>query len=75
MAGGMRPGLWGLAVGLGAAALLSRFLQALLFQVEPLDPTTFVVRGILLAAAATIACAIPAIWTARVDPIESLRAE
>ena len=75
IAGGMRPALGGLAVGLAGAALLSRFLETLLFEVEPLDTATFAGGGIILAVAAAIACTVPAIWAARVDPMVSLRAE
>ncbi len=62
-------------MGLIGAALLSRFLETLLFGVEPLDAATFASGGALLAVAAAIACAVPAIWAARVDPMVSLRAE
>jgi putative ABC transport system permease protein len=72
---GMRPAIGGLAAGLAGAALLSRYLQSLLFQVEPLDATTFLIGGIVLALSAAIACLIPAIYAAKVDPMVSLRAE
>ena len=75
IAGGMRPALGGLAVGLVGAALLSRFLETLLFQIEPLDAVTFASGGLILAVAAGIACVVPAIRAARVDPMVSLRAE
>ncbi len=75
IAGGMRPALVGLAVGLVGAALLSRFLESLLFDVEPLDAAAFASGGIILAVTAAIACTVPAVWAARVDPMVSLRAE
>ncbi|MGD2047034.1 MAG: ABC transporter permease, partial [Gemmatimonadota bacterium] len=62
MAGGLRPALLGLVVGIGAAALLSRYLQTLLFEVSPLDPIAFVVGASVIALAATLACAVPASW-------------
>jgi ABC-type antimicrobial peptide transport system permease subunit len=73
--GGMRPAVAGLAVGLVGASLLSGYLESLLFEVEPLNLTTFVGGGALLLLAAAAACVVPASWAARVDPAESLRAE
>lgn len=73
--GGMRPAVAGLAVGLGGASLLSRYLESMLFQIEPLDVPTFVVGATVLLAAAATACAVPGLWAARMDPATTLRAE
>jgi predicted permease len=65
----------GVALGIGAAAGLGRLIQALLFQVSTFEP------GIYGAAAATmlvlsLAAMLPvALRAARVDPVETLRAE
>ena len=49
-ADGAVPGLIGLALGLAAAAMLSRFLRSLLFQVSPLDAATYAgVVGVVVA--------------------------
>lgn len=65
----------GIAAGLVAAAVFSRFLASLLFEVTPLDPATYLaVLGVLLAAV-TLAAYVPARRAARVDPAETLRAE
>ena len=63
----------GLAIGLGVAAATVRYLGALLFGVEPLDPATFSAVGTALLLAAIVACAIPARRAARIDAITALK--
>lgn len=65
----------GLAIGLAAAFLLTRFIAGLLFGVPPLHPPTFVAVTVGLAFAGILAAAIPAGRAARVDPVEALRTE
>ncbi len=60
--------------GLGAA-FLSRFIVGLLFQVEPLDPATYLTVGVVLAGVALFASYLPARRATRVDPMEALRSE
>jgi putative ABC transport system permease protein len=62
-------------IGLAAAAALSRTISTFLFGVEPLDPMTFGVVGLILAATAAIATAAPAWRATRVDPVEAFKAE
>ncbi|HEX9727208.1 MAG TPA: ABC transporter permease [Gemmatimonadales bacterium] len=73
----MRQGLWqlgiGLAVGLGIAALLSRGLRIVLFQVEPWDPIMFISVAVTLLAVGLLASFIPARRAARIDPVVALR--
>lgn len=42
---GMKPVLVGIAAGLGGAAVLARYLETLLFEIEPADPLTYVAGG------------------------------
>jgi predicted permease len=70
---GMSVTFIGLAIGLTAAALLTRFLQGVLFGVSPLDGVTFTAAPILLVGVAMAACIGPARRAARVDPAEVLR--
>lgn len=72
---GMRPVLAGLAVGLLAAVALSRLLNTLLVGVPPTDPLTYAVVAVVLLAAATLACVIPARKALRVDVTSALRIE
>jgi predicted lysophospholipase L1 biosynthesis ABC-type transport system permease subunit len=63
----------GLAIGLAAAAGLSRVLRTLLFNVTPTDPLTMGLVAAIIAGVAAAACVIPAWRAARVDPIVVLR--
>lgn len=70
-----RTVLPGLAAGLLGALYLSRFLEALLFGVQPRDPATFAAVAALFLIVAAIACYLPARRATRVDPVVALRAE
>ncbi len=65
----------GVAIGLAAALGLTRLMKSLLFGIGPLDPVTYVLAALLLAAAAVIASYLPARRAASVDPVEALKAE
>jgi len=65
----------GAAIGLVAAAALSRSISAFLFGVEPLDPLTFGSVAIVLTLTAALASAAPALRAARVDPVVAFRNE
>ena len=65
----------GVALGLAAALPLVRFVRAMLFDVEPLDPAMFALAALVLGTTALLATAIPAWRALRVDPIIALRSE
>jgi predicted permease len=65
----------GVCAGLGAAALLTRWMTSLLFEVSALDPLTYVVVSVVLIAAASAAAYIPSRRATHVDPMNSLRME
>jgi putative ABC transport system permease protein len=65
----------GLALGLIAAAGLTRFLSSMLFHVKAFDPVTYGAVTLLLGAVALLACYIPARRATRVDPLVALRYE
>jgi putative ABC transport system permease protein len=72
---GMTLTAFGLVIGLGGAAVATRGLVTLLFGVSRLDPMTYAGVVALLVAASAIACWLPAVRAARVDPAVTLRAE
>src|SRR5215831_1790346 len=65
----------GVAIGLVAAATLTRSMSSLLFEVSPVDPVTYAGVSVVLVLAAAIATYLPSRRATRVDPIDSLRAE
>jgi predicted permease len=65
----------GVAIGLVAAAGLTRLMSSLLFGVSPMDPLTFVAIPLVLAVAAAVASYLPALRASGVNPVEALRAE
>ena len=65
----------GTAIGLGAAAGLTRTMTSLLFEVQPVDPLTYVGVAVLLVSAALLATYVPARRASRLDPTIALRAE
>jgi predicted permease len=65
----------GLLAGLLLAGLLSRGLQAMLFGVEPWDPSVFAVISLVMLGSGLTASLIPARRATRVDPVVALRSE
>ena len=67
--------LTGAGVGIGAvlAWSVTRGMETLLYGVTAADPMTFGLVAGLLAAVSAVACAIPAVRAARVDPMLVLR--
>jgi putative ABC transport system permease protein len=72
---GLKLSAAGLACGVAAALILTSVIRSQLVGVEPTDPATFVAMtgGFLLIAA--IACGVPALRAARLDPMAALRDE
>jgi putative ABC transport system permease protein len=65
----------GVIVGVALAMILSRVLTSFLFEVQPGDPATVVVVGLLFVGVALLACWVPVRRAEKVDPVEALRYE
>jgi putative ABC transport system permease protein len=72
---GLRPALVGVAAGLCAAVLTTRFLRAILYGMSPTDPVTLIGAPLVLIAIAVAALVVPAIRATRVDPLQALRTD
>jgi putative ABC transport system permease protein len=75
LADGLRPALAGLLLGLAASAVTTRFIKAMLYETQPLDPEVFAAVAALLLASAALACVVPAWRASRLDPMRVLRME
>ena len=65
----------GVAIGLAAAAGLTRLMASQLFGVNPLDPLTHMAVALLLIAAAALASYLSAHRASAVNPVEVLKGE
>ena len=72
---GLGLALLGLAVGLAASLLLTRYISSLLFEVSPTDSATVVTVSLLLLSVAVMASYIPAKRATGIDPMAALRYE
>ena len=75
VAGGLRLVAAGGALGLALAVVATRLLGGLLFEVDALDPLTFVGVPLVLGAAALLAAWLPARRAGRVSPVVALRTD
>jgi predicted permease len=75
MRGGLQLVAVGLAIGLAAAAGTARLIQTLLYEVKPMEPVVYGGVAVLFTAIAAVACLIPSLRAARIDPLNALRAD
>ena len=75
LAAGLRLTVAGIVLGGLGTLWLSRSLSTVLFQITPQDPGSFATVAVILAGAAIVACVVPALRTARIEPAAVLREE
>jgi putative ABC transport system permease protein len=75
----MRQGLMLTSIGIGVGVLVAtgvtRFIEGMLYDVTPLDPTTYVAVAALFVAVTSVASYLPARRATRIDPMAALRYE
>lgn len=71
----LRLSFWGVAAGLAGAALFSRGMSRMLFDVSPFDPAVFATGAATLVLVALAASLMPARRAMKVEPIQALRYE
>lgn len=72
---GFKLVLVGTALGVAAAAGLTRLLSSLLYGVVATDPATFVVFPLGLSAIGLLACYLPTLAARRIDPIHAINSD
>jgi predicted permease len=72
---GVQLTLVGIVIGVVGALALAKVIEAMLYEIPPRDPATYIVVCVTLAAVALLASYLPAMRAARVDPMVALRYE
>lgn len=73
VAQGLRLTALGLVAGIVVALLASRLLSALLWEIEPTDPQTFIAVAVVAVATTVAAAYLPARRAARIEPAQIVR--
>jgi putative ABC transport system permease protein len=63
----------GVTLGIVGAAMLTRSMQSVLYDIRPSDPLTFAQVVVVLLGAALLASWLPARRALRIDPVSALR--
>jgi putative ABC transport system permease protein len=72
---GARLALAGIALGMAAAAAVTREMAGELYGVGPADPMTYAAVAVVMVIVTMAACGIPTYRAMRVDPLIALRQE
>ena len=65
----------GLVLGIGGALIASGLIRGLLFGVAPHDPVTLIGVALVMGAIGLVACWLPAVRAARIDPATAIRSQ
>ncbi len=65
----------GLVLGIAGALFATRILRGLLFGVAPHDPVTLILVAVVMVTVGLVACWLPALRAARVDPAMVMRGQ
>ena len=72
----VRSGMWfaaiGTAIGLALAVAQSRWLEAMLYGIDPINGAALGLAAVAMLAVAAVACWLPGLAAARVHPVEAL---
>src|SRR6476660_6390582 len=72
---GMKPVVFGLAIGVAATLVVGRLIHSQLYQTSEYNPLLLSATLTILGLAALIACLFPAYRATLVNPVEALRTE
>ncbi|HEU0040085.1 MAG TPA: ABC transporter permease [Verrucomicrobiae bacterium] len=72
---GMKPVVFGLAIGVAAALAVGRLIHSQLYQTSAYNPLLLSATLTILGLAALLACFFPAYRATLVNPVEALRTE
>jgi predicted permease len=72
---GMRLAIVGIAIGLVGAAMATRVIERALYGLPRLDPLAFAGGASLLLVVSAVACLVPTVRAAAIDPALAVRAE
>ena len=72
---GAGPAVGGIIIGAAGAAVATKVLGSMLYEVRPLDPLTFAAVPLLVLLVAVLATFVPAWRATRIDPLSALRAD
>jgi ABC-type antimicrobial peptide transport system permease subunit len=63
----------GLAAGVAAAFVMTRWISSLLFSINAVDPLTFTAVALVLGSVGLVTCVLPGVRAMRLDPAVVLR--
>jgi putative ABC transport system permease protein len=65
----------GIGIGVGAGLGLTRLMRAMLFEIQPTDPATFIGVPLVLSVVGLMAALAPARRAASINPVIALRSD